>query len=110
MPAKKPFEQAQADPYSIPAQVNAIQFIWSVRWGAGCVERYDPDGKLTQTVTVPARFPTSVAFGGNALNDLYITSALLKIPQDERNHHPYDGDLFRVRTDVEGRAEPTFAG
>lgn len=90
--------------------VDADGFIWSARWGAGCVERYDPHGKLVETVRVPATFPTSVAFGGEGLNELYITSALLEIPHEARERHPCDGNLFRFSSETRGRAEPTFAG
>lgn len=75
--------------------VDAEGHIWSARWGAGCVERYDPSGALVQTVRVPAMYPTSVAFGGPNLTDLYITSALFELPREERHNYPLDGDLFR---------------
>ena len=90
--------------------VDAQSYIWSARWGAGCVERFDPEGKLVQTVRVPATFPTSVAFGGADLRDLYITSALYEIPLEERYRYPLDGDLFRFRGEVRGRIEPAFTG
>lgn len=84
--------------------------IWSARWGAGCVERYDPAGKLERTLPVPATFPTSIAFGGAQLDTLYITSANTEIPRDRRGQHPLDGDLFHVHLDVRGLPEPEFAG
>jgi sugar lactone lactonase YvrE len=90
--------------------VDAEGYIWSARWGAGCVERYDPKGNLVQTVRVPATFPTSVAFGGENLHDLYITSALYEIPVEERHRYPFDGDLFRFRGEVRGRIKPAFTG
>lgn len=90
--------------------VDAEDHLWSARWEAGCVERYDPEGKLVLTVNVPARYPTSVAFGGPELSDLYITSALLEVPPAERVNHPVDGDLFRFKCGVKGREEYAFAG
>lgn len=90
--------------------VDAEGYIWSARWGAGCVERLDSGGNLVQTVRVPATFPTSVAFGGADLRDLYITSALYEIPVEERHRHPLDGDLFRFRGEVRGQIEFAFTG
>ncbi len=88
--------------------VDAEGCVWSARWGAGRVERYSPAGRLLETVGVPAAFPTSVAFGGEDLSELYITSALLEVPHAERASRPQDGGLFRYKSDARGRAEPLF--
>lgn len=82
--------------------------VWSARWGGGCVERYSPAGRLIESITVAAAFPTSVAFGGTDLDELYITSALLEVPRTERASRPHDGSLFRYRSGTRGRAEPLF--
>ena len=90
--------------------VDSEGFVWSARWDGACVERYDPDGRLERTLTLPATFPTSVAFGGDHLDVLYITSARTEIPAEKRLLHPLDGDLFRVQLDIRGLPEPEFAG
>ncbi|GHD06315.1 calcium-binding protein [Streptomyces violarus] len=48
--------------------------LWVAMWGAGTVRRYHPDGRLLQTLTVPAPHPTSVCLhpGGNRL---FVTTA-----------------------------------
>ncbi|GAA2932909.1 MULTISPECIES: SMP-30/gluconolactonase/LRE family protein [Streptomyces] len=48
--------------------------LWVAMWGAGMVRRYHPDGRLLQTLTVPAPHPTSVCLhpGGNRL---FVTTA-----------------------------------
>jgi len=88
--------------------VNAEGCVWNARWGVGCVERYIPAGELVETVRVPAAFPTSVTFSGVDLRDLYITSALLEVPHEERARCPLDGDLFRFRSGTPGQPEPLF--
>ncbi|MFI5877261.1 SMP-30/gluconolactonase/LRE family protein [Streptomyces sp. NPDC051445] len=48
--------------------------LWVALWGAGEVRRYHPDGRLLDTVTVPAPHPTSVCLhpdGGR----LFVTTA-----------------------------------
>lgn len=90
--------------------VDAQGFIWAAFWGGWCLNRYDPQGKLERTVQLPVECPTSVAFGGPDLEDLYITSACMEIPLTERANRPQDGNLFRVRGLAKGLPEPLFAG
>jgi sugar lactone lactonase YvrE len=90
--------------------VDAEGFVWTAIWGGSCLERYDPQGKLARSLAVPVEFPTSMAFGGPELEDLYITSALYEIPKDKRAHFPLAGALLRVRGAGRGLAEPMFAG
>ncbi|MBP5873414.1 SMP-30/gluconolactonase/LRE family protein [Streptomyces scabiei] len=48
--------------------------LWVALWGAGTVRRYDPDGRLLHTLTLPAPHPTSVCLhpdGGR----LFVTTA-----------------------------------
>jgi sugar lactone lactonase YvrE len=90
--------------------VDAQGFIWIAVWGGSCLERYDPDGQLEQTIPLPVEFPTSMAFGGENLQDLYITSAQELIPQEDRHRFPLAGNLFCIRNAGKGLAEPMFAG
>jgi L-arabinonolactonase len=90
--------------------VDAAGKLWVAIWDGFCVECYDPNGKLLHTIQVPAQNPTSVAFGGAELDEMYITSALCEIPQAERDNHPLDGALFRVKGLAKGLPEPKFLG
>lgn len=83
--------------------------IWSARWGGGCVERYSPEGRMLGTVTVAAAYPTSVAFGGASLSEIYITSALLEVPRRAaRALNSVDGDLFCYSSGTRGLEQPFF--
>jgi sugar lactone lactonase YvrE len=90
--------------------VDADGFIWTAVWGGSCLERYAPDGRLDRTIALPVEFPTSMAFGGEHLEDLYITSAQEEIPISERVNYPLAGNLFRIRGVGKGLVEPMFAG
>lgn len=89
--------------------VDAEGFIWSARWGGWCIDRYDPQGKLERSVSLPVEFPTSVMFGGENLDQLFVTSARIEIPLDTRNQRQFDGDLFRVYAGIKGLPETRFA-
>ncbi|MBR7191548.1 SMP-30/gluconolactonase/LRE family protein [Gordonia sp. SCSIO 19800] len=48
--------------------------VWIAMWGGARIERFDLSGDRMEPVSVPRRFPTSVAFGGDA-NDLVAVTA-----------------------------------
>jgi sugar lactone lactonase YvrE len=55
--------------------VDAGGAVWSAKWNGGRIVRYAPDGRVDRVVEVPVRKPTSVVFGGPALDTLIVTSA-----------------------------------
>ena len=55
--------------------VDAEGGVWVAVWGGSIIQRYDADGQLTGVVRLPAANVTSCAFGGPALDQLYITTA-----------------------------------
>lgn len=82
--------------------------LWIAEWGGAAVRRWDPDtGRVLQTIEVPALQVTSCCFGGEHMDELFITSARDGLSERELEERPLSGGLFRVRTGVRGR--PTFA-
>jgi sugar lactone lactonase YvrE len=55
--------------------VDADGCVWVALWGGAAIVRYGPDGRLRQTLEVPAANVTCCAFGGTDLSTLYITTA-----------------------------------
>lgn len=98
--------------------LDAAEHVWVAVAGSGEVRRYTPTGELDTVVEMPVACPTSVAFGGRDLRDLYITSMTLEesVPAAYRRHEafsrprPLEGALFRCRTAVPGRLSPMFKG
>jgi sugar lactone lactonase YvrE len=90
----------QGDPDG--AAVDREGFYLCAVFGAGCLLRFDPDGRLERRVEVPAKYPTMPAFGGDALDVLYLTSASFPIPASERAAHPDDGALFALEAPAPG--------
>jgi len=90
--------------------VDSEGCIWSARWGGWKITRYDPTGKVEREIQLPVQCPTSCAFGGANLDELYITSAWNELTVEQKKNQPYAGDLFRVKTDTKGRVSPKFAG
>jgi sugar lactone lactonase YvrE len=90
--------------------VDAEGFLWIAYYAGGAVRRYSPDGALDHVLELPVSQPTCVAFGGEDLGDLYITTAnQQKSPRDLANE-PTLGGLFRTRPGVTGLPANAFAG
>jgi len=90
--------------------IDSEGFVWSARWDGWKISRFDPNGKLEREIQLPVQRPTSCAFGGRELDELYITSALLGLSENQKKTQPYAGNLLRIRTNVKGLVEPKFLG
>lgn len=84
--------------------------IWVAFWGGSAVRRYTPDGTLDREIRVPVTHPTSCAFGGRDLRDLYITTAATALGPEERARQQHAGGVFRCRPGVQGRPANRFGG
>ena len=83
--------------------VDAQGYIWSARWDGSALYRYSPDGFEERHIEFPARKVSSVAFGGDDLSDLYVTTALTDGTKAEEGTGA--GALFRIRLGIRGLPE-----
>jgi sugar lactone lactonase YvrE len=90
--------------------VDSQGFVWAALWGGWRVARYNPAGKLEREIQLPVELATCMGFGGEKLDELYITTAWYNLSAQQRQDQPLAGDLFRVQTDITGIAEPLFGG
>ena len=90
--------------------VDSQGFVWAAHWGGWRVTRYDPAGMLEREIRVPTELVTCIGFGGENLDELYITTAWYNLSSRQRKDQPLAGDLFRIQTDITGIAEPVFDG
>ncbi len=84
--------------------------LWSARWGGWKLIRYDPQGKKMAEVLLPVEQPSSCIFGGENLDQLYVTSAWEDLSSAARAAQPLAGDVFCVHGCGQGFAEPFFGG
>jgi sugar lactone lactonase YvrE len=82
--------------------VDADGGVWVAVWGGGAVLRHDPDGRVRETLELPAEHVTSCAFGGPGLDRLYITTAAG--PGEQA------GSLFVCEPGVTGQPGHPFRG
>jgi D-xylonolactonase len=76
--------------------------LWSALWDGSAVVRLRNDGLVAERIELPTGKVSSVSFGGEDMQDMYVTTA--------GGNTPGDGDtaagaLFRVRMDVAGVPE-----
>lgn len=56
--------------------VDRDGFVWSAKWNGGRITRYAPDGRIDREIAMPAANATSLAFGGDDLELLFVTTAV----------------------------------
>ena len=82
--------------------VDAEGYVWSARWGGGCLVRYSSGGAEVFRVHLPVAKVSSLTFGGDGYRDLYVTTAGGDSRESEGGHA---GALFRIRMDTAGVPE-----
>jgi L-arabinonolactonase len=92
------------------ATVDAEGCYWVTIPFKGRVDRYDPQGRLMQSIMMPTDLPTCCEFGGRDLDILYVTTAVLRRPAEGLAGQTAPGGLFAVDAGVRGLPLPPFAG
>lgn len=98
--------------------VDADGFVWNAQVISGDLIRYDPDGRVERRISMPVRNITSVMFGGDNLDDIYVTSMARVRHPATHDHFAAEtkpqfaaGSLFRIRgLGIKGLPEPRFGG
>ncbi len=77
--------------------------LWIALFGGWGVSRWDPlNRKLLEYIKLPVQNVTSCTFGGDNLNELYITTASFLLKENEIKNQPHAGGLFRLKTNICG--------
>jgi sugar lactone lactonase YvrE len=103
-------ELEEADGFPDGLTVDAEGCLWLAIWDGWRVLRYGPDGSLRGELQLPVARPTSCAFGGTDLGELFITSANTHLSGAELAAQPHAGAVFSIRPGVVGRVANRFCG
>ena len=83
--------------------IDAEDKLWIALWGGCAVLHVDPaTGNILQHVDVPSLNVTSVAFGDENLDTLYITTSREWLTPEQLEKHPESGGVFAVKPGVHG--------
>src|SRR5882724_1685115 len=96
--------------------VDAEGYLWSTHWGGWRITRYAPDGRVDREIEMPVKSVTSCAFGGEAMDTLFVTTASIEFDDgrwvfmDDAGFAaaPMTGGLFAIEVGVRGLPEPAF--
>jgi len=81
--------------------------LWIAMWAGAQITKWNPNtGKLLEQIPLPAFQTSSCVFGGEDMNELYVTSARKGMSEENLKKYPLSGGLFKVETKVTGM--PTF--
>jgi sugar lactone lactonase YvrE len=77
--------------------VDGDGYVWVCMWDGGALRRFAPSGALDAVVPVPVARPTSAAFGGPDMADLYVTTASIDLTPAQLASQPLAGRLLQLR-------------
>lgn len=91
--------------------IDTEGMIWVAHWGGAKVSRWNPEtGKRLDEILLPCSKVTSCVFGGEDLDELFITTARTGIEEKELAEQPQAGGVFRIKTNVKGLPTDHFIG
>jgi len=90
--------------------VDASGHLWLAIWGLGQVRCYSADGELIDTLEVPAPHTSSLAFVGDDLDQLVITTARTELTDAQLAEFPLSGSLFLAKPGCAGLATFPWSG
>lgn len=77
--------------------IDASGNLWLALYGGYGVICVNPTTqKLVTKIPIPGKYTTCIQFGGDNLDEMYVTSASLECNQDELNVSPYIGGTFII--------------
>lgn len=83
--------------------IDSEGMLWIGHWGGWQVGRWNPvTGEKLASIPLPVQNVTSCAFGGDSLDELYITTARVGNDDNQLSKQPLAGALFRAKVDVRG--------
>lgn len=100
----------EGDGYPDGMTVDSQGCLWVAFWDGWCLRRLSPDGECLDKIELPVQRPTSCAFGGPRLDQLYVTSASIGLDQAALELQPCAGGLLLLEPGVSGIAAVPFAG
>lgn len=78
--------------------IDSEGMLWIAHWGGWKVARWNPStGKKIMQIDLPVSQVTSCTFGGENYEDLYVTSASIRLTKEQLQKEPLAGSLFVIK-------------
>lgn len=88
---------SRADGFPDGLTVDADGYVWVAMFAGGALRRFTPAGHQDAVLPLPVSQPTSCAFGGPGMADLFVTTAYRDLTEAQRAAEPLAGRLLRLR-------------
>lgn len=88
--------------------IDADDNVWSAMWDGWCLIKLSPMGDVLERIGMPVRRPSSVTFGGEKLDQMFITSATVDFTSADYIKSPQAGGLFKLVSGATGKRENLF--
>ena len=92
------------------AAVDAEGNYWSALYQGQRVVKISPEGQILAEYSLPATYPTMVAFGGEDMKTLFVSTCRAAQTDAELEQFPQAGGIFALDVENEGQIEFRFAG
>jgi sugar lactone lactonase YvrE len=91
-------EIPETDGYPDGMTIDSEGMLWIALWGGWRIARYNPlSGKMINNFSLPVAQISSCTFGGENLQDLYVTTAKTGLLPHEIEKQPLAGRLFVIK-------------
>lgn len=101
---KRTFVELEAPGHPDGMAVDAEGHLWVATFGGWRIDRYDPMGRKVGEVRFPCANITKLAFGGDDLRTVFVTTARKGLSEALLGEQPLAGGLFTFRSSVPGLA------
>ena len=105
---KRVFVRIEDGGYPDGTAVDADGALWVGLFAGGRIERYAASGQLLDTVTMPCSNITKVAFGGEDLRTVFVTTARKGLTEEELSREPLAGGVFSFRVATPGQLQHLY--
>jgi sugar lactone lactonase YvrE len=88
--------------------VDAEGTVWCAFWDGAAIHGFNEAGSLVETIELPVFRPTSVAFGGENLTVMFVTSASVAPSQALEGNWPVTGAVLMLNARCPGQRANVF--
>ena len=88
--------------------IDKLKNLWVCHFGGACISVFNKKGKKIHRIDLPAKNVTNCTFGGKNNTDLFISTARKSMNKTDLQKFKFSGSLFKVKTNIKGKATRPF--
>ena len=102
----KKFSIKKGAPDGMTVDIN--KNLWVAHFHGAKISVFNKKGNIIHTVNLPAKNITNCAFGGYNNSEVFVTSALKSMNENEIKKYKYSGALFKIKTNIRGISQKKY--